>query len=545
MKILKHVFALIITLLIIQGETWGSGTAGRGERPNILLIVADDLGYADLGSFGSDIATPNIDTLAEEGVLFTQFHTAVSCAPTRAMLLSGNNNHVAGMARQSVSGILGDPQPGYENHLSVRIIPFPRLLQDGGYHTYMTGKWHLGKAAEHSPHAAGFEHTFAHLGGAGNHWDAVGILEGGSLYREDGELTSWPEGRYSTDLYTERLIGFIEENREDGKPFFAFAAYTSPHWPLQVPEEEMDRYAGRYDAGYDSLRRHNFEALKTAGIIPGSSSLPARNEAITPWEELDATQQRRESRKMELYAAMVSNLDEHVGRLVGYLKKNDLYDNTLIVFMSDNGAAANDFYNDPGYGGHHLHVRANYDNAYEKMGKPDSFISYGAPWAEAGSAPFHRYKGFTREGGITAPMIISGKGVASTGKKTSTYLTVMDLAPTFLELAGVEYPESDSVQAPLGESINAFLAADADLVHDEEYITVHSHGGRAMIRKGRWKLTNLEKPFDESELELFDLDSDPGETKDLATINPEKYQELLVLWREERRRLGIVLPQDL
>lgn len=545
MKVLLQVSILILTMLVTHGEAMGGEAAGTDQRPNILLIVADDLGYADLGSFGSDISTPNIDKLAQEGILFTQFHTAVSCAPTRAMLLSGNNSHVAGMARQSVSGILGDPQPGYENHLSDRIIPFPRLLQNGGYHTYMTGKWHLGKAVEHSPRAAGFENSFAHLGGAGNHWDAVGILEGGSLYREDGELTNWPEGRYSTDLYTEKLIGFIESNREDGEPFFAFAAYTSPHWPLQVPEDELDRYAGRYDAGYDSLRLHNFESLKAAGIISASSSLPPRNESITPWEELAVSGQRRESRKMELYAAMVSNLDEHVGRLVDYLKEHDLYENTLIVFMSDNGAAANDFYNDPGYGGHHVHVRANYDNSYEKMGKPDSFISYGAAWAEAGSAPFHRYKGFTREGGITAPMIISGKGVASAGKKTGTYLTVMDLAPTFLELAGVQYPQDGSVQAPLGESMGDFLAGKTVLVHDQEYVTVHSHSGRAMIRKGRWKLTNLDKPFDESKLELFDLESDPGETRNLADTNPEKYQELLGLWREERIRFGIVLPQDL
>jgi len=523
----------------------GSGIAMADERPNILLIVADDLAYADLGSFGSDIITPNIDKLAAEGILFTQFHTAVSCAPTRAMLLSGNNNHVAGMGKQSVSGILGDPQPGYENHLSDRITPFPRLLQDGGYHTYMTGKWHLGKAAEHSPRAAGFEHSFAHLGGAGNHWDAVGIEEGGSIYREDGELTNWPEGRYSTDVYTERMIGFIEASREDGKPFFAFAAYTSPHWPLQVPEDEMDGYAGRYDDGYDSLRRRNFESLKDAGIIPQSSSLPPRNKAITPWEELDVEQQHRESRKMELYAAMVTNLDGHVGQLVDYLKKYDLYNNTLIVFMSDNGAAAEDFYNDQKYGHHSVHVRAHYDNAYPDMGKPGSFVSYGAPWAEAGSAPFHRYKGYSREGGITAPMIISGKGVAAAGSKTAAYVTVMDIAPTLLEQAGVGYPQDGSVAAPLGESMNSLLAANSDLVHDEEYVTVQSHGGRAMIRKGRWKLTNLETPFDESKFELFDLDADPGETKNLAGTRPEKYQELLGLWRKERLKFGIVLPQDL
>lgn len=515
------------------------------KRPNILLIIADDLGYADLGSFGSDIATPNIDKLATEGMLFTQFHTAVMCAPTRAMLFSGNNNHVAGMARQSVSGILGEPYPGYENHLSDRIIPFPRLLQKAGYHTYITGKWHLGKKVEHSPRAAGFSHSFTNLSGAGNHWDALGFHEGGSVYRADGEIAEWPDDRYSTDLFTEKLIKFVDSNRGDGKPFFALATYTSPHWPLQVPEEELGRYAGRYDGGYDKLREDNFESLKAAEIIPQSSSLPPRNEAITPWADLDAEQQRRESRKMELYAAMVTNLDGHVGRLVQYLKAKDLYDNTLIIFMSDNGAAAEDFYNDPKYQDYMEYTRENYDNTYANMGMPDSFVSYGAQWAEAGSAPFQRHKGYTREGGITAPMIIAGRGVASRGIKNYSYLTVMDLAPTFLELAGIDYPADDSVQPMLGESINAFLAGKADVVHDENYVTVHSHGGRMLIRKGEWKLTNLESPFDEAKLELFNMDTDPGEINDLASAEPEKYQEMLNLWREERKKLGIVLPQDL
>jgi arylsulfatase len=213
--------------------------------------------------------------------------------------------------------------------------------------------------------------------------------------------------------------------------------------------------------------------------------------------------------------------------------------------MSDNGAASEDFYNDPKYGEYMEYTRAHYDNLYENMGKPGSFISYGAPWAEAGSAPFQRYKGYTREGGITAPMIIAGTGVASAGRKTSVYLTVMDLAPTFLELAGVEYPDDGSVQPPLGESMNALLVGKAELVHDKNYVTIHSHGGRVMIRKGRWKLSNLDKPFDESKLELFDLGADPGETNNLALDNPEKHQELLDLWRAERKKLGIVLPQDL
>ena len=542
---IKKIFIALLALFAVNACVTSSEPAITDKRPNILLIIADDLGYADLGSFGSDIATPNIDTLAAGGLLFTQFHTAVMCAPTRAMLFSGNNNHVAGMGKQSVSGILDNPFPGYENHLSDRIIPFPRLLQEAGYHTYIAGKWHLGKTPEHSPRAAGFSHSFTNLSGAGNHWDAMGFHEGGSVYRADGEFSEWPDGRYSTDLFTERLIGFIDSNQGDGKPFFALATYTSPHWPLQVPEAELDRYAGRYDAGYDKLREENFESLKTAGIIPQSSTLPPRNEAITPWVDLDAEQQRRESRKMELYAAMVTNLDGHVGSLVKYLKTKGLYDNTLIIFMSDNGAAAEDFYNDPKYKDYMEYTRQHYDNAYENMGMPDSFVSYGAQWAEAGSAPFQRHKGYTREGGITAPMVITGPGVVSQGIKTSSYLTVMDLAPTFLELAGIDYPAGGSIQPMRGESINAFLSGDTDMVHDENYVTVHSHGGRMLIRKGKWKLTTLEAPFEESKLELFNMETDPGEMNNLVKAKPEKYQEMLELWREERRNRGIVLPQDL
>lgn len=511
-------------------------------RPNILLIVADDLGYADLGVYGSDIDTPNIDELAARGMLFTHFHTAPMCEPTRAMLLSGNNNHVAGVAGQSREGLLNTPVPGYENSLSDRIVPFPKLLRAAGYHTYTVGKWHLGLEPETSPRAAGFTRAFNLLDGAGTHFDGRGFKEGGSTYRLDEDLVDWPEDRYSTELYTDRLIEFIDGNRGDGKPFFAFAAYTSPHWPLQVPDEYLDLYSGHYDNGYDALRERRFASLQEAGIVPLSSQLPPRNDAITPWEELDAEQQRRESRKMELYAAMVDNLDDHVGRLLDYLKSNDLYDNTLIVFMSDNGAAAEDFYNS---GRYVEYLRANFDNAYEKMGTAASFVSYGAQWAEAGSAPFQRHKGYTREGGIVAPMIVAGPGVGAANAIVSTYVTVMDLAPTFLEVAAAAYPEDGSVKPMLGESMTAFLAGEADTVHDDDYVTTLFHRGRAYLRQGDWKIATLEPPFDESAFELFNVAADPGETLDLAQAEAEKLQAMIELWREERMRLGILLPEDL
>jgi len=516
--------------------------ADASGRPNILLIVADDLGYADLGAYGGDIQTPTIDALAARGVLFTQFHTAPYCAPTRSMLLSGNNNHVAGMAGQGMEGLLDQPYPGYENSLSDRIVPLPRLLADAGYHTYTVGKWHLGLEAEHSPRAAGFSRSFNLLDGAGNHFNGRGYREGGSTYRADGEIVEYPEGRYSTEFYTDKLIEFIESNRGDGRPFFAYAAYTSPHWPLQVPDEYLDLYAGRYDDGYDALRERRLASLKQAGIVPESAVLPPRNDAIEPWDELDDETKRRESRKMELYAAMVDNLDDHVGRLLDYLRANDLYDNTLIVVMGDNGPAGEDFAN---VGSNRDYIRAHYDLSFEKMGTAESFVSYAPPWAEAGSPAYQRYKGYTREGGIVAPLIIAGPGVAASGDIAASYLTVMDLAPTFVELGGAVYPDDGSLRPMLGESLTGLLGGTADSAHDDDYVTVLYHRGRAFLRKGDWKLSNLNAPFDESAMELYYLADDPGETVNLAESNPEKYRELIDDWRRERRRLGIVLPQDL
>lgn len=536
--------AIIVVAAIAAARRSDDGSSPRpsaaaDERPNIVLIVADDLGYTDTGAYGSDIRTPNIDRLAAEGILFTNFHTAPMCAPTRAMLLTGNNNHVAGLGQQSPGPNLAGI-PGYEGYLSDRVVPFPRLLRDAGYHTYSTGKWHLGDTRDQSPLAAGFERSYQLTHGAANHFNSVGFHEGGSLYREDGEEVEYPAGSYTTELFTDRLIGFIDSQIDDGRPFFAFAAYTSPHWPLQVPDEWLDRYRGRYDEGYDVLRERNFEALRAKGIIPPGSTLPPRNPAITPWDDLDAEQQRVEARKMELYAAMVENLDHHVGRVIEHLKARGVYDNTLIVFMSDNGAAGSeDFYQT---GPFVEYIQAHYDNSYENMGKPNSFISYGPPWAEAGSAPFSRYKTYTREGGIRAQMIIAGPGVAARGSMTSAYTTVMDLAPTFLEIAGATYPTDGAVRAMEGESMAALLAGDTESVHAPDYVTTLLHAGRAYVRRGNWKLTNLEPPFDESAFELFDVHADPGETTNLAESEPEVYRDMIQLWRAERERLGIVLP---
>lgn len=511
------------------------------DRPNILVIVADDLGYADLGVYGGDIRTPNIDRLASEGLLFTQFHASPLCATTRAMLLTGNNNHVAGLARQgSYGGPVIPGLAGYENRLSDRVGILPRIMRDAGYRTYMAGKWHLGESLDASPHAAGFDRSFAMKFGAGNHFDDTGIRPGGPKYFEDDTETGWPEGEYSTEFYTDKLIEYLETDKDSDAPFFMIAAYTSPHWPLQVPDEDLYLYSGRYDMGYDRLRELRFESLKRAEIIPEESLLPPRNPNVTPFADLTPEEQRRESRKMEIYAAMVDNLDRHVGRLLDYLRDNDLYDNTLIVFMADNGAAGEDFY----YQGPFVqYIRANYDDSYERMGMRGNYISYGPQWAEAGSAPYRLYKGFPSEGGMVAPMIVTGPGVAHENEKTDAYMTVMDLAPTFIDIAGGRYPAD---KAPmLGESARRFLGGRRDYVHDDDYVTLINYQQRSFVRQGDWKLLTLEQPFDEGDFELYDLADDPGETTDLSNKYPAKRTEMLELWRSTRSKLGIILPQDL
>lgn len=519
--------------------------AATEGRPNILLIVADDLGYADLGVYGSEIATPNIDELAASGVLFTQFHTAPMCAPTRAMLLTGNNNAVAGVASQHRFGLGGVVVPGYEASLSDRVAPVQRVLRDAGYDTYMIGKWHLGSADHQSPFASGFKRTFTLMQGGGTHFDNVGFESDLSHFRENGKTTRYPDGEYSTAFYTDKIIEYIEADKDNDNPFFAYAAYTAPHWPLQVPDDYLDLYRGNYDDGYDALRERRFESLKEAGIIPHDSVLPPRNEVITPWEELSPEQQKIESRMMEIYAAMIDNLDDHIGRLISYLKENDYYDNTLVIFMGDNGAAAEDFYNAYPYDGYTAHIRANFDNSLENIGTAKSFAAYGQQWAEAGSAPFRWRKSFMLEGGIVAPMISSGVDVNRRGVITPAYVTVMDIAPTLIEAAGAMYPDDGSVRPMVGESMTAFLGGESAQVHDDDYVTVLLHRGQAMARKGNWKIVTTFAPFDESKFELYDLASDPGETVNLRTEEPEIFAELLGLWRVKRREYGYVLPQDL
>ena len=538
--LLINIIFLALLITCVSSCSYEKAGQVKDERPNILLLVADDLGYADLGCYGGDIETPNIDKLAKEGIRFSRFHTSPFCAPTRAMLLSGNDNHIAGMGIQD----LPTSEFGYEGMLSDRIATIPALLQEAGYHTYMAGKWHLGNTPEANPHHKGFEHSFVLLEGAGNHYNDQGIFPEHpiSIYTEDGRKAKWNDGDYSTDFYTNKLIEYIDRNKDDGRPFFAFAAYTSPHWPLQVDEKFWKKYQGLYDFGYEKLKENRLESLKRAGMLPEEAVLPPNHDIVKPWETLSAQEKKKEERKMELYAGMVDNLDYNIGRLLQHLKEIGRYDNTLIVFMSDNGAAAEDFYYHPYYA---PFLEKHFNDDYENMGNPDSYISYGPQWAEAGSAPFRYYKGYTTEGGMVAPMIISGIGVERKNEISDQFITLMDIAPTFYKAAEVKYPqefEGKKIYPLKGKSLMPFATGKQNRIHNETYVYGVEHGNFAMIRKGDYKIVNIQRPFDKENFKLYNISTDLAELIELQDNEPQKYLEMLEEWDKFAEGIKVQIP---
>ncbi|MGD8322817.1 MAG: sulfatase-like hydrolase/transferase, partial [Gammaproteobacteria bacterium] len=350
--------ALSVSLVVAAcgGETPSADTAVPGdspaatqvrtadpmtERPNIVLIVADDLGFSDVGAFGSEIPTPNIDRLASGGMMLMQFYANMACSPTRAMLMSGTDSHIAGLGVMSPSRHpLQAASSAYAAHLNFRVASLANLMKDAGYHTYMTGKWHLGRDVETGPRARGFERSFvsidgaAHLGGLS--WDGPGLAP----YRDGEEMTTVDDDFYSSRFYTERMIEYLETDRADDQPFFAYLAYTAPHWPLQAPPDSIARFEGWYDDGYEALYDARLARSKELGIVDEDFPGQPLVEGQPRWNELSDEERRVEARKMEIYAAMVSDLDRYIGEFIAYLDGRNELDNTLIVFISDNGPEA-------------------------------------------------------------------------------------------------------------------------------------------------------------------------------------------------------------
>ncbi|PWN52739.1 alkaline phosphatase-like protein [Violaceomyces palustris] len=543
------------------------------KQPNFLVIVADDLGFSDTGPYGSEISTPNLDRLAKGGVRLTGFHTASACSPTRSMLMSGTDNHLAGLGQMAETinrAPVYQGNPGYEGILNDRVAALPEILKDNGYVTLMSGKWHLGLTKESSPWARGFDKSFALLPGAGNHYAFEPQTEDGTsaikflppLYMENDKFLSLkelPQPFYSSDIFASKLLQYLGERQasqeEKSKPFFAYLPFTAPHWPLQADPKLVEKYKGVYDQGPEVLREKRLKALIERGLVDENvTPHPVVNTFKTkPWSEWSQEEKRYSSKLMEIYAAMVEQMDTNIGRVISQLESDGELDDTFVLFMSDNGAEGALLEALPVMGDQISKVIAKYyDNSYENVGRANSFTWYGPQWAQAGTAPSSMYKGWITEGGIRCPCILSHPSLDSKLKSGSTneFTTVMDVLPTFLELAGLKHPGKQfrgrPVLTPRGKSWAGYILGSQTRIHEEDAITGWELFGQQAIRQGDWKAVFIPEPMGPEKWQLYNLKTDPGEVEDLAEAEKERLERLVRYWADYVAETGtvLVLPEE-
>ena len=526
--------------------------AAPAQRPNIVFILFDDAGFSDFGAYGGEIATPNIDSLAKGGVRFSNFHTASTCEATLVMLQSGVDNHLAGAGTLGV--VIADNQkgkPGYEGHLSDRVHSLGQLMRDGGYATYYSGKWNIGNGLERSPGARGWDRYLAlEQTGADNFQPKVyAPFNMQAVWWQDGQRAVLPADFFSSVHYTDKLIQFIDEGRSAGKPFMAMLSFQAVHSPLQAPQADIDRYLNRYDEGWDKIRAERYARQVEMGLVPAGLTLPR----IVPdreWAKLSDAERRVAARKMAVFAAMLDNADQQIGRLREHLRSTGELDNTVFIVMSDNGADAYDLsqLNLP----MNLWYRMNYALGLEGMGGKGSYVHYGMDWAQVSNTPFSLVKATSGEGGMRVPFIVSFPGRFApdrftAGGTTGALAYVTDFLPTVLDIAGIPLPGDDykghALLRPTGRSLLPLMKGEVQRVHGpDDAIGYEGSGGEALF-VGDHKLLRNGPPLGDGSWRLINLRDDPTESRDLSAIEPQRLQKMLVEVEAFRQRAGVVLPE--
>lgn len=524
-------------------------STGSDSRPNFLVVMVDDMGYSDCQPFGGEIATPRLQDLADAGARFRGFHTSSLCAPTRAMLLSGCDNHQAGLGvMQPLHAMNQYMQPGYEGYLNHSVPTMAELLRDAGYHTYLSGKWHVGITEDTRPAARGFERSFAFLGGGASHFADARPLSSSegkqTMYADDDAFCTddLPADFYSSTHFVDRMIGYLREQQDD-RPFLGYLAFTAPHDPLQAPEEDLNRYAGRYDEGYDAIRRARMARMKEIGLIDSELEVNPGSGLFPTWDELSSHQQRLEARKMEIYAAMIERTDHELGRLLDTLDELGKREDTVVFFLSDNGANPKqpEFYQ-PNTA---ESIAAEFDNSAQNMGREGSFVSIGGAWAEVAGTPLSYFKTTTYEGGTQTPLIVAGGPVSRSGVVTDEMLHVTDILPTMLDMAGVRRPtEIDGVPVPpmYGRSLAPMLTGSTvqPVRGGMDALCFEMLECRSVLC-GDWKLLWMAPPYGEGDRwQLFNLTEDPREMEDLSAKLPGKVAELEAQWQAYAEYVGYI-----
>ncbi len=523
-----------------------ASSSAQGSPPNVLLIVADDMGYSDIGPFGGEIATPTLDALAKQCLQLTNFHVLASCSPSRSVLLSGMDNHRAGlgtMSERMTEQVKG--KPGYEGYLNHRVAALPEVLKANGYRTYMVGKWHLGEDETTIPHARGFDESFVLVGGGGSHWSDQKWLTPTipMKYSRNGkEVKSLPEDFYSTRNYTDNVVEWMKRDQDSDKPFFAYLAYTAPHDPLHAPQAYINKYKGTYDGGWDALREKRLKRLKELGIVEKNAKPFPRLPSVKAWKELPKEERAMAAQDMEVYAAMVDYMDGQIKRVFDQLKASGEYENTLIIFFSDNGANGASLFNYPGQTREYM---STFDNRLENRGLKNSLIDMGPGWAQASMTPSRMFKGFTAEGGIRSPLLVKLPGkMAGAGSINHSFLHIRDIMPTILDAADIDQPVKKfmgrAVQPIQGTSVLSLLEGKkAETGQSVTEVGYELFGMKAFLA-GRWKVLWMPEPNGTGEWELFDLKQDPGELNDLGKKHPQKLKELVARWEQYKEENGVL-----
>ena len=527
----------VVTLCLLAVLIVAAPSAGA-SRPNIVLILADDMGFSDVGCFGGEIQTPNVDRLAAEGVRMTQFYNGARCCPTRASLLTGLYPHQAGVGHMMGNRGL----PGYQGQLNDQCVTLAEVLGSAGYRTAMAGKWHVCRATVRKPmvnHAStqpfwedksawprqrGFQRFYGTIIGVVDFFDPFALVRD-----NDPIYAAPPDDFYYTDAITTEAVNQIRAATTDGRPFFLYVAHTAPHWPLHALEREIKKYEGVYDGGWDKLRESRRKRMIELGIIDEKTAVPPREPEATPWDE--SPHHDWEARRMAVYAAQIDRMDQGIGKILDALEETKQADNTIVIFLSDNGGCAEnvqpDWFDIPTKtrGGESIAV-GNDPNVMP--GPQETFQSYGPSWAMASNTPLRRYKHYVHEGGITTPFVMRWPGKIAAGTTDRTVRHVIDFMPTFLEVAGASYP-SDK---PRPEGVSLLDKTGARTLGWE-------HEGNRALRRGDMKLVAEHgRPW-----ELYDLAADRNETNNLAAERPEVVRELAAAYDEWAKRTN-VLPWD-
>ena len=492
----------------------------KTSPPNIVIIMTDDMGFSDLGCYGSEIETPNLDGLAAKGLRFTQFYNTARCCPTRASLLTGLYAHQAGVG--GMTGDAGPRRPGYRGRLMERCVTMAEVLGPAGYRTFQTGKWHLGSKEESWwPTGRGFDRCYGCPQGGGFYFRPSAFHAERSVVRDNEVLydrkTDPPPGWYSTDAWTEEGLKFVHEAVDMKKPFLWYLAHNAPHWPLKAKPEDIAKYRGRYKVGWDKIRERRYKRLIELGMIDKNWKLSPREKGIPAWESLSEEQKNEPDLRMATYAAMIDSVDQNVGKIITTLKELGVYENTLILFLQDNGGCAE--------GG----------NTGSKKGKGDcgtaeSFVKYGACWANASDTPFRKYKKFVHEGGIATPLIAHWPKEISaelSGTLVDEPTHLIDLMATCVDLSGAQYPatyKGNKIIPMEGESLRPIFEGRP---FKRENALYFEHMGNRAVRQGKWKLVSAGR---RGKWELYNMETDRTELNDLANKMPEKVKAVSALY---------------